>query len=668
MLPFAACVKPSGDDPLHTDNSFELDVYASYAEDYLRNSVHVSLKEGIEGEYTCALLIDGEKVSGTEILDRGSFTSGDAVDLKKSSEQVFILPETSTGAHVATFTFTREGITRTVDVEYVRENPVTARSEIYEDCCQVIIESSGLVGSCTVSLYIDGENVSEIIRDGTEVSCPISADFRKSPYMVLTFPSDLNSGSHVVTIVVSTAKGTYETSVSFYRDYTSVISITSLYRADQLCNAVQVKLDEGIERPYTVEYLIDDDPTLKIRTSTGSSVDSGFGVTLSKNKPVLYFLPRLSAGVHTATFRFTSESVTSEYNVRFEEFPPFSTEVLDVDTSTPRLVIRADERVTGVFSMEFLLNGKEYGKLTRNGVTVGSPCSFDFTTQKEVEFMFPEMELGEYNVSVTLSNGSGATDTVDEYFNITRDYVLKLNLSLDKVDNRVYYTYSSPNNMFKESIRMKIRYTIRGRLKWIHETWVNTNSSDICTMDYEDIIETETVTITPASYKMRLPIDTLQILLKNMHQSHKAVHQWRNASFETVSAFVKSKVDMHTYINHVAMEFMFFDEDDNQYDKPVVITFEDFGNNGDNHYIPFHYDYITWFTWNPEGKPLPANEDEYPAAEKNTHRNSKYYTTNSSHPVDVEILPICSIYNPVSRQKALESSYIRDGKEYMLNL
>lgn len=603
MLPFAACVKPSGDDPLHTDNSFELDVYASYAEDYLRNSVHVSLKEGIEGEYTCALLIDGEKVSGTEILDRGSFTSGDAVDLKKSSEQVFILPETSSGAHVATFTFTREGITRTVDVEYVRENPVTARSEIYEDCCQVIIESSGLVGSCTVSLYIDGENVSEIIRDGTEVSCPISADFRKSPYMVLTFPSDLNSGSHVVTIVVSTAKGTYETSVNFYRDYTSVISITSLYRADQLCNAVQVKLDEGIERPYTVEYLIDDDPTLKIRTSTGSSVDSGFGVTLSKNKPVLYFLPRLSAGVHTATFRFTSESVTSEYNVRFEEFPPFSTEVLDVDTSTPRLVIRADERVTGVFSMEFLLNGKEYGKLTRNGVTVGSPCSFDFTTQKEVEFMFPEMEAGEYNVSVTLSNDSGATDIRNEYFALTKDYVLKIVLGLDNTDeNNVRIFYSSPNNEYKESVRVAVLYDFDWTLKYRHTQGIETNTTNsVVTNRSRRFERTDTVTITPGTKRQILSVDRLDEFMDDIHVGNHATHQWRWPFFNMKIV----RTEFYAYINSVDMTLMFFVSDPSEAGRfPVKIEFESLYPYEHLQY-PYFYQYITWFTSNTD--PLAEN-------------------------------------------------------------
>ena len=594
ILPFVACNKMPGNDPLHTDNSFELEVRASYATDYLRNSLHVSLKKGIEGEYSCSLLIDGGKVSGTEIINLGSFTSGDGVDLHLSSELTFILPVLTDGAHVASLTFTREGISRTVDVEYEQKPPITARPEITEDSCQLVLESTGMVGSCTVSIYVDGENVSEIIRDGAEVSCPITADFSKTSYMILTFPSDISTGSHVVTVIVRTSKGSYETMVNFYKDYANVISVTTLYRADQLCNAVQVKLEEGADRPYTVEYLIDNDPTLKVRSSSGYNVDSGFGVTLLKNAPVIYLLPRLSAGTHTATFRFTSEGVTSEYNIRFEEFPPFSIEISDKDTATPGLTIRADDRVTGVFNIQFRLNDKDYEAMNSNGVTVGSLCSFDFTTQKEADYRFSAMEPGEYNVSVTLTNESGATDVRNEFFSITKDYVLKIVLGVDNTDdNNVRIFYYSPNNEFKESVRVAILYDFDWTLKYRHTQAIETNTDQSVVTNHSRRFErTDTVRITPGTKRQILPIDRLDEFMDDIHVSNHATHQWRWPFFNPKIV----RTEFYAYINSIDMTLMFFVSDPSKAGRsPIKIEFEPLSPYKHLQY-PYFYQYITWFT------------------------------------------------------------------------
>ena len=118
-----------------------------------------------------------------------------------------------------------------------------------------------------------------------------------------------------------------------------------VWNSEYMAYTLRLTLSGGEDGKFVFNYLVDNDPLVKLGTASGGTLDSGAEVPLSSKGSVIYILPALSSDrEHTLKMEFSREGVSRTYTL---ELP---------DTSQNGIGIRIDTDSKLDFSRVILTN------------------------------------------------------------------------------------------------------------------------------------------------------------------------------------------------------------------------------------------------------------------------------------------------------------------------
>ena len=376
------------------DNRFDFSASVVYDGDGFMYDLVLDLLSGTDGDYALSVTVDGRPAGG--LADDGLVTLARGIGTRVE------LPSLGEGSHVLAVSLSHGGVENTRTVEFEEREPVDVGLDAGNDATVVTVRGTGLVSRCRLDFEMDGKRLEGVSRNGTVLNGALDVDFSLIPEYVFTLPETVTSGSHNLSVVLSSSSASRSVSLSFDEPFRNDIIVRTFFSQPHLRQAVEVQLAAGKELSYTVDYSIDGDPSLVLSYTDGKDFASGRTVTLGRGDKRLFLLPEGYSGAHGVTMRFSGEDHVSDYSLDYVLSPLLDMSV-DVSGDVSVLTLESDGRIGSCF-LKFTLDGSDYRDFYMDDVPVLFPYEHDFAGGASCCFSFPEdLAPGNHIVGVTVS-------------------------------------------------------------------------------------------------------------------------------------------------------------------------------------------------------------------------------------------------------------------------
>lgn len=200
------------------------------------------------------------------------------------------------------------------------------------------------------------------------------------------------------------------------RDLGFEIGSEVVWNAEYMAYTLRLTLLEGEDGDCTFSYLIDDDPLVRLGSTSGGSVESGKDVALSSKGALVFILPSLAAGEeHSIRLEFTREGVSRSYTVALPDTSQNGIGVrIDTGTSLDfsRVILtnRMGASVT-TYNVAFYLDGELLSGMKYMSNTFGGSMDIDFARSESYTFEMPYLVAGEHILKVDVRSSQGSEST-----------------------------------------------------------------------------------------------------------------------------------------------------------------------------------------------------------------------------------------------------------------
>lgn len=262
-----------------------------WSPEYLCYTLRFSLSKGAEGRYTLSYNIDSDPL--LQLLDQngGSVGSVSEVKLSEGSPAVYLIPSMSSSAqHTIHLTFTREGVSRSYDVQLpgTNQNQIGVRIDASKGNASTMVILTSLMGSSSlnykVSFYLDNSPLQDIKYLGNTFGGVIDLDFTQSTSYAFELPYII-PGQHTLRVDVYSERGSETSTVVFieperkrtelsfsYNPYTGYLMVSSSY--NPLKTSFNITMDMTVKGKVTYRHDLFfgvADPTTEYFTQSGES-------------------------------------------------------------------------------------------------------------------------------------------------------------------------------------------------------------------------------------------------------------------------------------------------------------------------------------------------------------------------------------------------------------
>ena len=200
------------------------------------------------------------------------------------------------------------------------------------------------------------------------------------------------------------------------RDLSFEIGSELVWSPDYLAWTLRLGVESGEAGDYLFNYIVDDDPLVKLRTSGGGTLESGLELALSDKGAKVFLLPRLTSGrSHVLSMEFSREGVSRTYSITLPDTSVNGIGVSieaspDKDFSYVTLWSVMGASVTS-YNVTFLLDGELLSGIKYMGGTFGGAMTLDFSDGEPKLFEMPYLFAGEHVLRVEVRSSLGSEST-----------------------------------------------------------------------------------------------------------------------------------------------------------------------------------------------------------------------------------------------------------------
>ncbi len=217
------------------DLSFEVSADVAWNAERLAYTLMVSLSSGADGDYVLHYLIDSDPTAKLLSSDGRAVETGDRIPLSTKATAILVLPSlpSSTG-HSITMEFSREGVSRTVDMDL----PDTGRggigirldsSQELEFSRVVLTNLMGpAVSTYRVTFQLDGEPLTGIKFLSQTFGGSMDLDFARSESYTFELPY-LVAGEHILQVDIKSNLGSESSRIVFTEPQRRQTALTIRY-------------------------------------------------------------------------------------------------------------------------------------------------------------------------------------------------------------------------------------------------------------------------------------------------------------------------------------------------------------------------------------------------------------------------------------------------------
>ncbi|MBR1433643.1 MAG: hypothetical protein IJ584_00870, partial [Bacteroidales bacterium] len=189
-----------------------------------------------------------------------------------------------------------------------------------------------------------------------------------------------------------------------------------VWNSEYMAYTLRLNLREGEDGEYTFNYIVDNDPLVKLGTTSGGTIESGAVVALTAKGSAIYILPSLSSdSEHTLKMEFTREGVSRTYKLDLPDTSQNGIGIrIDTDTKLDfSRVILTNLMGTSVttYNVTFYLDGDLLTGIKYMSNTFEGSMDIDFARSESYTFEMPYLVAGEHILKVDVKSSLGAEST-----------------------------------------------------------------------------------------------------------------------------------------------------------------------------------------------------------------------------------------------------------------
>lgn len=189
-----------------------------------------------------------------------------------------------------------------------------------------------------------------------------------------------------------------------------------VWNSEYMAYTLRLNLSEGEDGEYTFNYIVDNDPLVKLGTTSGGTIESGVVVALTAKGSAIYILPSLSSdSEHTLKMEFSREGVSRTYKLELPDTSENGIGIrIDTDTKLDfSRVILTNLMGTSVttYNVTFYLDGDLLTGIKYMSNTFEGSMDIDFARSESYTFEMPYLVAGEHILKVDVKSSLGAEST-----------------------------------------------------------------------------------------------------------------------------------------------------------------------------------------------------------------------------------------------------------------
>ena len=189
-----------------------------------------------------------------------------------------------------------------------------------------------------------------------------------------------------------------------------------VWNSEYMAYTLRLNLREGEDGEYTFNYIVDNDPLVKLGTTSGGTIESGAVVALTAKGSAIYILPSLSSdSEHTLKMEFSREGVSRTYKLELPDTSQNGIGIrIDTDTKLDfSRVILTNLMGTSVttYNVTFYLDGDLLTGIKYMSNTFEGSMDIDFARSESYTFEMPYLVAGEHILKVDVKSSLGAEST-----------------------------------------------------------------------------------------------------------------------------------------------------------------------------------------------------------------------------------------------------------------
>lgn len=231
----------------------------------------------------------------------------------------------------------------------------------------------------------------------------------------------MNTLKHSFLAIIAAAAGLlcgcsqFDSEISL-RDLGFEVAGDIVWNSEYMAYTLRLNLERGEDGKYTFNYLVDNDPLVKLGTTGGGTLDSGSQLELSSKGSQIYILPSLvSDSEHSLKMEFTREGVSRTYTLKLPDTSQNGIGIrIDTDAKLDfSRVILTNLMGTSVttYNVTFYLDGDLLTGIKYMSNTFEGSMDIDFARSESYTFELPYVVAGEHVLKVDVKSSLGAEST-----------------------------------------------------------------------------------------------------------------------------------------------------------------------------------------------------------------------------------------------------------------
>ena len=243
-----------------------------------------------------------------------------------------------------------------------------------------------------------------------------------------------------------------------------------VWNSEYMAYTLRLTLSGGEDGKFVFNYLVDNDPLVKLGTASGGTLDSGAEVPLSSKGSVIYILPALSSDrEHTLKMEFSREGVSRTYTL---ELPDTSQNGIGIRIDTDSKldfsrVILTNLMGTSVttYNVTFYLDGDLLTGIKYMSNTFEGSMDIDFARSESYTFELPYLVAGEHILKVDVKSSMGSEST---RLSFTEPQRRQTALSFSYNDYTGKLMVESAYNPLQTAFDITVDFTVSGSVTYRH--------------------------------------------------------------------------------------------------------------------------------------------------------------------------------------------------------
>jgi len=231
----------------------------------------------------------------------------------------------------------------------------------------------------------------------------------------------MNTLKHSFLAIIAAAAGLlcgcsqFDSEISL-RDLGFEVAGDIVWNSEYMAYTLRLNLERGEDGKYTFNYLVDNDPLVKLGTTGGGTLDSGSQLELSSKSSQIYILPSLASdSEHSLKMEFSREGVSRTYTLKLPDTSQNGIGIrIDTDAKLDfSRVILTNLMGTSVttYNVTFYLDGDLLTGIKYMSNTFEGSMDIDFARSESYTFELPYLVAGEHVLKVDVKSSLGAEST-----------------------------------------------------------------------------------------------------------------------------------------------------------------------------------------------------------------------------------------------------------------